>query len=124
MSFWLCACTGALAAAKPFEAKVQADGAALGVASATLDVTVANGKAAWKITQGRFAPATLPEAKTLWDDAILAGSGSVPSSASITVKDFTVTVEQNTGVDISYRFRLTASLADGAVKDVAITQVK
>ncbi|HEY3267884.1 MAG TPA: hypothetical protein VGM37_13215 [Armatimonadota bacterium] len=112
------------AAPKPFQLSVVADGATLGTAAANLDVTVADGKAEWKLTDGHFAPASLPEAKVSMDPEVLAGSGKVPLAAEITVKDFTITVEQNTGVDISYRFRLSATLADGAVKSVSLAQLK
>lgn len=113
------------AAESKFSLNVQADGVTLGMASATLTVTdSAPGEVSWKLTDGVFTASTNPDGKLKYNEDMLNGTGKAKSTATESLKDFDITVEQTTGVDVTYRFRISATLADGAVKSVAIDQLK
>jgi hypothetical protein len=132
-SIWLAAlglilalvCVAARAAESKFSLNVQADGVTLGTAAATLTVTASTPTdVTWKLSDGVFTASANPDGKLKYDDAMLNGTGKAKSTGTATLKDFDITVEQNTGVDVTYRFRISANLADGAVKSVSIEQLK
>jgi hypothetical protein len=118
-------CAGAFASNTHYEATILADGQTLGVASGTLDVTpAADGGVQWTLSDGRFSPATLPHATVVFNASALSGSGTAASGDTIALKDFNATVAQSTGVDVTYRFRMSATLSNGAPRTVAIRQMK
>lgn len=119
------ATVGARAADSKFNLAVQADGVKLGSAAATLTITDAgSGQVTWKLTDGVFTALPNPDGKLKWNDDIISGNGKAKSTETVTLRDFDITVQQSTGVDVAYRFRLSATLADGAIKSVTIEQVK
>ena len=123
MSAMLCA--GAFAATAHYEATILADGQTLGVASGTVDVTPsADGSVQWTLSDGRFIAATLPHATVVFNASALSGSGAAAAGDTIVLKDFNATVAQSTGVDVTYRFRMSATLSGGAPQTVAIRQMK
>ena len=119
------AIVGARASERKFNLAVQADGVNLGSAAATLTITDAGpGQVTWKLTDGVFTALPNPDGKRKWNDDILTGSGKAKSTETVALRDFDITVQQSTGVDVAYRFRLSTTIADGAVKSVTIEQVK
>lgn len=116
---------GARAAESKFSLNVQADGVTLGTAAATLTVTGSTpGEVAWTLSDGVFTASSNPDGKLKYNDDMLNGSGKAKSTETAALKDFDITVEQTTGVDVTYRFRISATLAEGAVKSVTIEQLK
>lgn len=115
---------GALAATSGFSVPLQADGAILGAATGVLDLAPAdNGRVAWKLRDGAFAPEKVPGTTVTWNDTNLTGSGSAPSGEKAALKEFEVTVRQSSGVDVSFRFRLSATLTADKATDVSIEQL-
>lgn len=107
-----------------FSLPVQADGASLGTASGTLTVIPGPpGTVEWKLSDGKFAAEANGNGELKWDEAMLTGSGSANATGAADLKDFDITLQQSTGVDVAYRFRLSATLADGVVKSVTIAKV-
>jgi len=120
----LLACAGVHAATATFDTALKADGTTFGQAKGSLEITpAAEGRLAWKLSGGQFTPATVPGSTVVWDEGNLAGSGSSDTADKLTLKEFEVTVRQSSGVDISYSFRLTATVEDGKPVTVALEQV-
>jgi hypothetical protein len=84
----------------------------------------AGGGVSWKLSDGSFVPAALPHATVVFDAAALSGSGSAEAGETIALKEINATVAQSTGVDVTYRFRVYVTLADGAPRAVSIRQMK
>lgn len=118
-------CAGARAAATAYNATLQADGKALGTAAGTLDVSrAADGRLHWSLTGGQFTAAEVPHATVHIEGEALSGSGSTSATTTATLKEFNVVVSQSTGVDVTYRFRVTAALDGDTVRAVEIHQMK
>ncbi|HEY3413689.1 MAG TPA: hypothetical protein VGM51_11645 [Armatimonadota bacterium] len=119
------ATVSARAAERTFNLYVQADGVNLGTAAAKLTVADAgSGQVTWKLTDGVFTELPNPDGKLKWNDDILTANGKAKNTDTVALRDFDITVQQSTGVDVVFRFRLSATLAEGDIKSVAIEQVK
>lgn len=114
---------GALAAVSPFSVSLQADGATLGAVSGALETAAAGDAVAWKIADAAFVPANAPGMSVAWNEASLAAAGTGRADEKATLKEFEVTVRQSSGVDVSYRFRLTATLSAEKPAAVSLEQI-
>jgi hypothetical protein len=114
----------ARAADSKFSLTVQADGVSLATVAATLNVEAAqDGMVTWKFADGVFTALPNPDGSVNYAEDVLTGTGKIKATGNADLKDFDVTVQQATGVDVTYRFRISATLADGAVKSVSIAKV-
>lgn len=115
---------GAYAATSPFSVTLQADGTTLGAATGVLDLAPTDGgRVAWTLSNTVFQPASVPGTTVQWSDANLDGAGSAAAGERASLAEFEVTVRQSSGVDVVYRFRLSATLTASNATGVALEQL-
>ncbi|GEM_PF-4993342 len=108
------------ASSRPFVLAVVTDGTAVGTLSGTLEVSVSDSVIAWTLSSVKFHPGPIPDGTVACNADALNGTGTTPLSARAAVKDFCIVVTRDSGVDISYRFRLSAEMEGETLTGVVI----
>jgi hypothetical protein len=120
----LAASASAFAGTFRFSVPVTADGAALGTASALLKVTEKDKRLTWSLSEGQFVADGRREGAVVWPADVLAGSGQVDGDKSVVIKEFQVTVQQPTAVDITYSLRLRVAVDGDNIRAVSVEQAR
>lgn len=121
----LLAVTAAWADSRSFSLPLEMDDRPLGTLSGRLTIDPApTGGLTWSLSDGAFRPASVEDARVLHDPVALEGSGTVDKAERLTIREFKITLEQNSGVDVSYRFRLMAEISGDSIRSVSIEPVR
>lgn len=121
----LLVCASAQADTQSFRLPVHIEDRTLGVWSGQLTLSATgDDQIQWTLSDSTFRATEFEEAKVVVDVSTITGTGQAPKAARLSIREIKVTLEQDTAVDVSYRFRMMAEADGDTIRSISLEHIR